>query len=67
MEERFTYDRLDRLTGIIEGIDTTGVFTVLDSHVLPVGKALYYKIIKSPYRYPAGCGLAGHSRGHNPR
>ena len=27
MEERFTYDRLDRLTGIIEGIDTTGVFT----------------------------------------
>ena len=26
MEERFTYDRLDRLTGVIEGGDTTGVF-----------------------------------------
>ena len=26
-EERFTYDRLDRLTSVIEGIDTTGVFT----------------------------------------
>ena len=42
MEERFTYDPLDRLTGVIEGIDTTGAFAVLDSHVLSVGKALYY-------------------------
>ena len=30
MEERFTYDRLDRLTGIVEGLDTTGVFTYDD-------------------------------------
>ena len=26
MEERFTYDLLDRLTGVVEGLDTTGVF-----------------------------------------
>lgn len=26
MEERFIYDRLDRLTGIVEGNDTTGIF-----------------------------------------
>ena len=26
MEERFTYDNLNRLTGIVEGLDTTGVF-----------------------------------------
>jgi YD repeat-containing protein len=26
MEERFTYDMLDRLTGVVEGLDTTGVF-----------------------------------------
>ena len=30
MEERFIYDRLDRLTGIIEGNDTTGVFVYDD-------------------------------------
>lgn len=30
MEERFIYDRLDRLTGIIEGMDTTGVFAYDD-------------------------------------
>ena len=26
LEERFTYDLLDRLTGVVEGLDTTGVF-----------------------------------------
>jgi RHS repeat-associated protein len=33
MEERFTYDRLDRLTGVIEGIDTTGVYYVHPDHL----------------------------------
>nr|MCR5646008.1 FG-GAP-like repeat-containing protein [Bacteroidales bacterium] len=28
--ERFTYDRLDRLTGVVEGTDTTGVFVYDD-------------------------------------
>ena len=30
MEERFTYDNLNRLTGIVEGLDTTGVFAYDD-------------------------------------
>ena len=30
MEERFTYDNLNRLTGIVEGVDTTGVFAYDD-------------------------------------
>lgn len=40
MEERFTYDRLDRLTGVIEGTDTTGVF-VYDDYGRMTSKRLH--------------------------
>lgn len=40
MTERFTYDRLDRLTGVVEGTDTIGVF-VYDDYGRMTSKRLH--------------------------
>lgn len=58
MEERFTYDNLNRLTGIVEGLDTTGVFAYdaygrMTSKYLCKLKFTYlcYMVFKQPNYY----------------
>ena len=42
MEERFTYDWLNRLTGVIENGGPLGVFAVRDTRMQPAPKQMYY-------------------------
>lgn len=53
MEEHFTYDRLNRLTGIIEGADTTGVFTY-DAYGRMTSKKIHGEMVFDDATFNAG-------------
>ena len=53
MEERFTYDRLNRLTGIIEDGDTTGVF-VYDAYGRMTDKKIHGEMVFDGATFNAG-------------
>ena len=53
MEEHFTYDKLNRLTGIVEGQDTTGVF-VYDDYGRMTAKKMHGAMVFDGATFNAG-------------